>query len=493
MVTKKVPIVVAYGDGIGPEIMTAVLKIVKAANAAIAPEVIEIGEKVYLEGKSSGIKEEDLALIKKIGVFLKAPITSPKRDSYKSLSFTMRKTLGLQTNICTYRSLSPYVPTHYPDTDLVIVREIGEDVYVGIEHRQTKDAYQCLKLISRSNSEKVIRHAFENAKKFSRKKVTCLVKDHIMPMTDGLFHQVFNEIAMGYPDIEHDFYFMDVGAGLVVNNPEQFDILVTENLYGDIMSDIALKIVGSINIEGCANFGDDVAMFEARHGSAPDIAGQQIANPSGLLRAAIRMLVHIGQCEVAAKIENAWLKTIEDGYHTPDMYRPDYSEKKVTTNEFAEEIINRFGQQPIKFKIADYQEYKKKPIKKNKKLENNIPEELKKPTTEDKQLVGVDVFIDLPLCGPTALAECLSKLNSELSLLIIANRGISVWSNGHLLSEKCTADHWMCRFQGSKEFKKPITHNDIIHLLQSIDNAGFDVIKTENLYTFNGQFGFSLV
>ena len=350
----KTDITVAYGDGIGPEIMAATLKILSAADAQIIPEVIEVGEKIYLQGNTTGIPESAWESLKRTKVFLKSPITTPQGGGYKSLNVTLRKTLSLFANVRPCISYYPFVATQFPNMDLVIIRENEEGTYTGIEHRHTDEVYQCLKLVTSTGCERVIHYAFEYARKHNRKKVTCMTKDNIMKMTDGIFHQVFNRLAAEYPDIQHEHYIIDIGAARVATKPEDFDVIVTTNLYGDILSDIAAQIAGSVGLAGSANIGNHVAMFEAIHGSAPDIAGKKIANPSGLLNAAIQMLVHINQPEVAATIENAWLKTLEDGIHTADIYTPEYSKKKANTDEFADAVIARLGQNPVHFKPVEY-------------------------------------------------------------------------------------------------------------------------------------------
>src|SRR5579872_2822821 len=312
----KTPITIAYGDGIGPEIMTATLKILNAANALIEPDVIEVGEKMYLQGFSSGIPDLAWQSLKRTKVLLKGPITTPQGGGYKSLNVTLRKTLGLFANVRPCTSYAPFVATKHPDMDLVIIRENEEGTYAGIEHRQTDEVYQCLKLVTRPGCERIIHYAFEYARKFNRKKVTCLSKDNIMKMTDGIFHQVFNEIAIEYPDIQNEHLIIDIGTALVAANPERFDVIVTSNLYGDILSDVAAQVAGSVGLAGSANIGVHGAMFEAIHGSAPRRAGQNLANPSGLLLAAVLMLVHVDLADSAALINNAWLRTIEEGIHT---------------------------------------------------------------------------------------------------------------------------------------------------------------------------------
>lgn len=339
-------ITVAKGDGIGPEIMDATLSILYAAGAQIEIDEIEVGERVYLAGNTSGISQDAWETIRKNKVFLKSPITTPQGGGYKSLNVSTRKFLGLYANVRPCTSLYPFVSTKHPIMDLVIVRENEEDLYAGIEHQQTDEAVQCLKLISRPGCEKIIRYAFEYAKQQNRKKVTCFTKDNIMKQTDGLFHQVFDEIAKEYPEIANEHWIIDIGAAKMADTPEAFDVIVMPNLYGDILSDIAAQITGSVGMGGSANIGEECAMFEAIHGSAPTIAGKNIANPSGLLQGPILMLNHIGQSKVAELVQNAWLKTIEDGIHTCDIFKEGNSHQMVGTKAFAEAVIANLGTKP---------------------------------------------------------------------------------------------------------------------------------------------------
>ncbi len=481
--TIKTPITVAYGDGIGPEITAATLKILAAANAPIEPEIIEIGEKVYLQGFTSGIPDRAWDSLKKTKVLLKGPITTPQGGGYKSLNVTLRKTLGLFANVRPCTAYSPFVHTHHPKMDLVIIRENEEGTYAGIEHRQTDGVYQCLKIISRPGCERIVHYAFEYAKKFNRKKVTCLSKDNIMKMTDGIFHQVFNEIAKDYPDIETEHLIIDIGTALVADKPERFDVIVTGNLYGDILSDVAAQIAGSVGLAGSANVGNHFAMFEAIHGSAPDIAGKKIANPSGMLNGAIQMLIHINQPESATLIQNAWLRTLEDGIHTADIYSSAYSKQKVNTDEFADAVIARLGQKPLHFTPVSYA--------KNVRPHIECFGE-RKTIAAKKELIGVDIFIDNLNDTPDTLGQKIKALSDKLSLVVITSRGLKIWPN--CMMDSPDANHCSCRFQSSAKTDSltPISHNDIIALLQQFESIGLDVIKTENLYTFDGKPGFSL-
>ncbi len=302
--SENTPITVAYGDGIGPEIMPAVMHVLETAGARIEPEVIEIGEKVYRRGITTGIDDAAWESIRRTRVFLKAPITTPQGGGFKSLNVTTRVALGLFANVRPAATFHPYIQTkHHPDMNVVLIRENEEDLYAGIEYRQSADVMQSLKLISRPGSERIIRYAFEYARHHGRSKVTAFAKDNIMKLSDGLFHEVFDELAAEYPDIEAEYWIVDIGAAKLADTPEMFDVVVLPNLYGDILSDVAAQIAGSVGLAGAANIGESAAMFEAIHGSAPRRAGQNLANPSGLLNAAVLMLDHIGQAEVAGRVQ----------------------------------------------------------------------------------------------------------------------------------------------------------------------------------------------
>ncbi|HVA36647.1 MAG TPA: NADP-dependent isocitrate dehydrogenase [Candidatus Dormibacteraeota bacterium] len=476
---QATPITVAYGDGIGPEIMQATLDIIMAAGAAIAPQIIEIGEKVFQRGISAGIEPSAWDSLRSTKVFLKAPITTPQGGGFKSLNVTTRKVLGLYANVRPCVSYSPFIATKHPNMDVVIVRENEEDVYGGIEHRQTQQVTQCLKLISRPGTERIVRYAFEYAVRHNRKKVTCFTKDNIMKITDGLFHRIFEEIGEEYPEIEKEHWIVDIGAAKLADTPEAFDVIVMPNLYGDVLSDVAAQIAGSVGLAGSANIGENVAMFEAIHGSAPRRAGQNLANPSGLLFGALLMLVHIGQADVAQKVHNAWLKTIEDGVHTYDIYKDGVSKQKVGTKEFAQAVIARLGQMPQTLKRVTYNTEPQAAARKPRPA---------KPA-EKKETVGVDVFLDWNAGGPNDLGEKMKGLGGEdFHLYMITNRGTKVWPNG--FPDTFCSDHWTCRYLAKGE-GKPVDHQEIVALLGRIAAAGVEFIKTENLCTFDGKNGFS--
>ena len=478
--SENTSITVAYGDGIGPEIMDATLRIIQEAGARITIEPIEVGEKVYLRGISAGIEPSSWESLRRTKVFLKAPITTPQGGGYKSLNVTTRVTFGLYANVRPCVAYYPFIDTKHPDMNVVIMRENEEDLYSGIEYRQTHDMMESLKLISYTGSEKIIRYAFEYARSNNRKKVTCFMKDNIMKMSDGLFHRTFDEIAKEYPDIENESWIVDIGAAKLADTPEAFDVVVMPNLYGDILSDVAAQIAGSVGLAGSANIGDNFAMFEAIHGSAPRRAGQNLANPSGLLLGAVMMLVHIQQPEVATSVHNAWLRTIEEGIHTYDIYVEGVSKQKVGTKEFANAVIARLGQQPQTLKAVSYslvaeQEHRAHTLNPEKNAR--------------KELVGVDVYLDWSNGTPDQLGEAIQRANdTELELTLITSRGAKVWPQG--MAETSYADHWRCRFLARTKGAS-VTHGELVNLLSHITELGFDFIKTENLYTFDGKIAFS--
>lgn len=474
--TETKQVVVAPGDGVGPEITQATLKILRAAGAPLKFDTVTIGPAAFEAGHTSGVPPEAWELFRQAGVLLKGPVTTPQGKGYKSVNVTIRKTLNLFANVRPCKAYAPSVASPHPGMNLVIVRENEEDLYAGIEHRQTPEVHQVLKLITRPGSEKIIRYAFEYARAYGRRKVSCMTKDNIMKLTDGLFHQVFDEVAAEYPDIEADHFIIDIGAARLAASPEIFDVIVSLNLYGDILSDIAAQIAGSIGFASSANIGESMAMFEAVHGSAPDIAGKGVANPSGLLIAATQMLVHLGLSSYAETVKNAWLCTLEDGIHTPDVYREGLSTRDVGTEEFADAVVERLGRTPRILRPVHYED---------RKIRVSTT-----PRSVTKELVGVDVFLDWDEKGrdPEALAKRLHAAETDdLKLTLVTNRGVKVYPEGR--PETFCTDHWRCRFKSNGE---SIAYGSVIQLLQNLTHAGLDVIKTENLCTFDGQRGFSM-
>lgn len=479
---KKTPITVAHGDGIGPEIMQASLHIIQESGAQLEIETIEIGEKVYLRGNTAGIDPGSWESLRRTKVFYKAPITTPQGGGFKSLNVTARKRLGLYANIRPCVAYAPYVDTKHPGMDVVIVRENEEDLYAGIEYQLSSDLMESLKLISRPGTEKIVRFAFEYARQNGRKKVTCFTKDNIMKMSDGLFHRIYDEIAAEYPEIEKEHWIVDIGAAKLADTPTAFDVIVMPNLYGDVLSDVAAQIAGSVGLAGSANVGITASMFEAIHGSAPRRAGQNLANPSGLLLGGVMMLVHIGQWEAAERVHNAWLRTLEEGIHTYDIFEPRVSRQKVGTKEFADAVVARMGKKPEKLKAVSYagaasprKEWTPNPARKFEKTE----------------LVGVDIYVGSRQT-PQELGSALSQITQDgVELRMIDNRGTIVWPGG--MAETFVIDNYRCRFQPkASAASQSVTQAQISALYQKVTAAGYDIVKTETLRTFDGQQGFTL-
>jgi isocitrate dehydrogenase len=475
--SHDVPITIARGDGIGPSIMDATLSVLEAAGARLKIEEIEIGKAVYDRGVPSGIEESAWDSLRRTKIFLKAPITTPQGGGFKSLNVTVRKTLGLFANVRPCVSYHPFVETDHPNMDLVIIRENEEDLYGGIEYRQSQQVMASLKLISRPGTERIVRYAFEYARANGRKKVTCMTKDNIMKMTDGLFHKVFDEIGEEYKDIEQDHMIIDIGTAKVAARPDIFDVVVLPNLYGDIVSDVAAEVTGSVGLGGSSNIGTDFGMFEAVHGSAPDIAGKGIANPSGLILGSVMMLVHIGQGDIATKIHNAWKCTIEDGIHTGDIFRDDVSKKKAGTDDFTRAVIDNLGNTPKTLAPENYSTESKGII---------LPP-LKKIPEEKKERVGVDIGLNFE-GKPDELAEkvkpCLTE-NMELSL--ISNRGVKVWPKG--AAETFCTDNWRLRFMGKDG--QTVKTSEVVRLLSNLNEADMNFTNALMLHTFDGERGFT--
>ena len=475
--SQNTPITIARGDGIGPSIMEATLKILEAAGARLDIEEIEIGKAVYERGVPSGIEDKSWDSLRRTKIFLKAPITTPQGGGFKSLNVTVRKTLGLFANVRPCVAYHPFVETHHDNMDLVIIRENEEDLYGGIEYRQSQQVMASLKLISRPGTERIVRYAFEYARANGRKKVTCMTKDNIMKMSDGLFHKVFDEIGAEYKDIEQDHMIIDIGTAKVAANPGMFDVIVLPNLYGDIVSDVAAEVTGSVGLGGSSNIGVNFGMFEAVHGSAPDIAGKGIANPSGLLLGAVMMLVHIGQGDVATTIHNAWKKTIEDGIHTGDIYREGISAKRAGTDDFTDAVIERLGQKPETLAVCDYASGSKGII---------LPP-LKETKEEEKLRVGVDIGLNF-IGSADELAEKIKPcLTANLELSLISNRGVKVWPKG--AAETFCTDNWRLRFIGKE--KQSVRTSEVVQLLSNLNESDMNFTNALMLHTFDGVEGFT--
>jgi isocitrate dehydrogenase len=465
----KTPITVARGDGIGPEIIAVTLDILKAAGASLEIHEVEIGEKMYLKGYPTGIAPETWETIRHSKAFLKAPITTPQGGGFKSLNVTIRTTLGLYANIRPCISYAPFVKTKHPLMDVVIVRENEEDLYAGIEYRQTPNVCESIKLISRAGSEKICRYAFDYARQHGRKKVTCFAKDNIMKFSDGLFREAFNLIAQEYPEIENEYWIVDIGAAKLADTPEAFDVIVMPNLYGDILSDVAAQISGSVGLVGSANIGTHGSMFEAIHGSAPRRAGQNMANPSAMILASTLMLHHIEQSPVAALIHNAWLTTIEDGIHTYDLFAEGTSKQKVGTKEFGDAVIKRLGKKP----------HTLKPIT-DKPQTHTATRSTSSNMSSQRELIGVDVYF-----YGTKVEEALIKTPvAGFELKYVGNRGARLFPDGQ--KETFCIEQWRYRFLKKGGCKG----HEIAELLLELSKK-YDIIKTENLYLFDGKPGFT--
>ncbi|WPX96620.1 NADP-dependent isocitrate dehydrogenase [Candidatus Bandiella euplotis] len=467
-------ITVAYGDGIGPEIMESVLKILSHAKTGLQIETIEIGEKVYKKGFSSGITDDVWEVINRNKVLLKAPITTPLGRGYKSLNVTFRRSLGLFANIRPAISYHPFIGT-FRDMDIVIIRENEEDLYSGIEYKLTQNATMAMKLISVPGCQRIVRYAFEYARANNRKKVTCVTKSNILKITDGLFQDVFSQIALEYPEIQAEHMLADIASARVASRPENFDVIVTLNLYGDILSDIASEVSGSVGLAGSANIGKEHAMFEAVHGSAPDIAGKNIANPSGLLNSAVMMLRYMGHHKEANQIYNAWLKTIEEGYHTADIYTDEQSKEKLSTTEFTQAVIGNFGKEPKQL-------INQHVSKENNKI--NVTESI--IVDEVIELVGVDVFLRKSFTP--ALAEELKNLDNAFRLHMVSNRGLLIWPRG---ADICPVDFYRFRFLKADNVSN-ITQDDVLRLINKINELKFEIMSIINLNTYDDNLGFSL-
>jgi len=442
---KNVPIAVAHGDGIGPEIMDAVLKILKAAGARIDITEVVVGEKAYAAGEKNGISDADMKVLQQSRALLKAPLNTPQGKGFSSVNVYLRKLFDLYANIRPSLSLEPVIRSGAGKADLVLVRENIEDLYAGREYRPTPDTAIGLKVSTKSESERIIRTAFEYARANGREKVTAISKDNIQKFTDGTnFHQVFDEIAGEYPDIKAEFYIADIGIARTGARAQDFDVVVTQNMYGDIASDVVGEALGSIGVSGSANVGPKFGMFEAVHGTAPDIAGKGIANPSGLLMSAVMMLNYIGQNDVAEAIHNAWLKTLEDGIFTGEIYKKGRGretgiagwlktairgelntpvKQRAGTAGFAQAVIERLGSKPALLAAVDY----------SKNKEGLQLPGFKPPATREKFFItGVD--IDAAYTGdPAALAQAVTPHLPEGAKLaeILTVRGDKVWPGDH--------------------------------------------------------------
>lgn len=464
------------GDGIGPECVEAAVRIIEATGAPIEWEERRAGASVFKEGIASGVPQDTIESIRRTRVVLKGPLETPVGYGEKSANVTLRKLFETYANIRPVREL-PGVTTPYSGRgiDLVIVRENVEDLYAAIEHMQTPGVAQALKLISRKGCEKVVRLAFELARAEGRKRVHCATKSNILKLTEGMLKRTFEEIAREYPDIEANHIIVDNCAHQLVKRPEQFDVIVTTNMQGDILSDLTSALIGGLGFAPSANIGNEVAIFEAVHGSAPKYAGKNIINPTAVILSAVMMLRHLGLFEEAAAIEHAVLVTLEDGkVRTGDVVGYD---KGATTTAYTDAIIANLGRKSERWRVRDY-----KPIR--------LPEvpsapDLVKP--KSRRLIGADIFLESPL-DPMQLGRSLEELSSQtrLKLKMVSNRGTRVYPPVGAITD--CVDHWRCRFIARDD--REISDEDIFDLLRRVAQQ-HTWVHVEKLQEIDGQPAFT--
>ncbi len=480
----KINIAVAKGDGIGPEIMDAVISIFEANQVPLTYNMVDMGKWVFDKGFSNGMTPEAQASIEKMGILFKGPMETPKGKGVKSVNVTARKTWNTYANKRTFQTL------HGVDTvfskagipiDITIVRENIEDTYGGIEHMLTHDVALSRRFITRPGSLQVIKYAFEMAKKKGATRVTCGHKANIMKITDGLFLECFYEVAKEYPELKVDDIIVDDLCMKLVIKPNEFDVVVLTNLQGDIVSDLCAGLVGGLGFAPSANIGDHICIFEAVHGTAPDIMGKNIANPTALLLSGIGMLRHLGFLKNAAEIENALLYTLESGVHTGDF--GDKTKPSVNTTAFANAIIANFGKTPEHGAKTLFENAPIVPIEY--KLEKNPLIMTAEKTGE--QIVGVDLFIESAE-QPKEVADKLLKHTGELfKLLLVSNRGTQVWPKGSIFTN--VVNQYRCRFESIND--AALSQMDIINL-QARVIADFKICSTELLNMWEGQKAYSL-
>ena len=477
-------IAVAKGDGIGPEIMDATLSIFEANKVPLEYEFVDMGKWVFDKGFSNGMTPEAKLTIENLGLLFKGPMETPKGKGVKSINVTARKTWNTFANKRVFQTL------HGVDTvfskagipiDVTIVRENIEDTYGGIEHMLTHDVALSRRFITRPGSMQVIRYAFEMAKKKNAKRITCGHKANIMKITDGLFLDCFYEVAKEYPELKSDDVIVDDLCMKLVTRPDTFDVVVLTNLQGDIVSDLCAGLVGGLGFAPSANIGDHISIFEAVHGTAPDIAGKNIANPTALILSGISMLMHVGLTENAAIIENALLYTLESGVHTGDFGNK--STPAVNTTEFAHAIINNLGKKP---------EFNAKPVVANKpgtpapfKLQQNAMMVSKE--VGDENIVGVDLFIESDEQPMVIATKCQRHAGVKFKLANISNRGTQVWPTGSVYTN--LVNLYNVRFESLDE--EPLTQQDVLGLYVSL-SGNFKICSSELLNSWGNKKAYSL-
>ena len=478
-------IAVANGDGIGPEIMAAVLRIFEANKVPLEYEFVDMGKWVFDKGFSNGMTPEAQQSIESLGLLFKGPMETPKGKGVKSINVTARKTWNTYANKRVFQTL------HGVDTvfskasipiDITIVRENIEDTYGGIEHMLTHDVALSRRFITRPGSMQVIRYAFELAKQKKARRISCGHKANIMKLTDGLFLECFYEVAKEYPELKTDDIIVDDLCMKLVTRPDLFDVVVLTNLQGDIVSDLCAGLVGGLGFAPSANVGDHISIFEAVHGTAPDIAGKNIANPTALLLSGIAMLMHVGLTENSGTIENALLYTLENGIHTGDF--GDKSIKAVNTTEFADAIIGNLGKQPAT---------NAKPVLPNVpgtptpyKLAQNAMMFSNDDGNEDS-IVGVDMFIDSHEQPQAIAIKCQRHAGVKFKLVNISNRGTQVWPTGSVYTNLVNV--YNVRFESLDG--EPLTQQDILGLYISL-SGNFKICSSELLNKWGDKRSYSV-
>jgi len=476
--SEKKLVTVIPGDGVGPECVRAAKQIIEATGAAIAWEERHAGASVFRQGIASGVPQETIESILKTRVVLKGPLETPVGFGEKSANVTLRKLFETYGNIRPVREL-PGVPTPYSGRgiDLVVVRENVEDLYAGIEHMQTPGVAQCLKLISDKGCEKIVRLAFELAIAEGRKRVHCATKSNIMKLTEGALKRVFEKVSPEYPGIDAQHIIIDNCAHQLVKKPEQFEVIVTTNMNGDIISDLTSALVGGLGFAPSANIGTDVSIFEAVHGSAPKYADKDVINPTAVVMSAVMMLRHLGEFEAASKIEHAVLVTLEDGKaRTGDVVGYD---KGASTSAFTEAVVSNLGRTSERYQVRSH-----KPLK----LPRIDPApDFVKP--KERRVVGVDIFVESPLSAD-GLGNSLEQIASETParLKMISNRGTKVYPATGAITD--CVDHWRCRFV-LRDATGDIEDAVMFDLLQRVA-AQHRWMHVEKLQVFDGANGFTM-
>lgn len=462
------------GDGIGPEVVNATRRIIEAAGVSIAWEEREAGARVFKRGLPSGVPLETIESIRETRVALKGPLETPVGFGEKSANVTLRKLFETYANVRPVREL-PAVRTPFSGRgiDLVVVRENVEDLYAGIEHMQTPGVAQCLKLMSKKGCERIVRVAFEVAVAEGRRSVHCATKANIMKLTEGLMKRTFEEVAREYPGIEANHIIIDNCAHQLVRTPEAFEVIVTSNMNGDILSDLTSGLIGGLGFAPGANLGDDVAIFEAVHGSAPKYAGKDVINPTAVLLSGTMMLRHLDEFEAAQSIEDALVVTLEQGFYTRDVA----VDKSVSTTAFTDRVIANLGFSSERWKRRDRKELVLRPVE--------GPRDYVRP--KSRRAIGADIFIESP-ASPGELGESLERLaaGSPLQLKMISNRGTQVYPLTGALTD--CVDHWRCRFV----LREPAAEIDsaLMQLLQRI-SATYRWMHLEKLEEIDGQPGYT--